>query len=320
MLFLQISIFFISLYLLIKSANIFVEGSSSIAARLKISQIAIGLTLVSIGTSLPEMVINFFASLSGNNEIVFGNVVGSNITNILLILGVSGLINPIVVKKNTTYKEIPFSFLSTLILFILVNDKIVNGRNFENILSRSDGIILLIMFFGFIYYVIKIAKVEPSIEERIKVLSLKRSILFIIFGIILLSVSAKFTVQSAVYIARFFKVSEALISLTAISVGTSLPELITSSVASFKKNSDIAIGNLIGSNVSNILFILGISSCIKNIHYKTFFNFDILILFYSTTLLFSLMFIGKRYSLGKRGSFSMLVSYLIYLIIIILRK
>ncbi|MDI6700516.1 MAG: calcium/sodium antiporter [bacterium] len=320
MLFLQISIFFISLFLLIKSANIFVEGSSSIAARLKISQIAIGLTLVSIGTSLPEMVINFFASLSGNNEIVFGNVVGSNITNILLILGVSGLINPIVVKKNTTYKEIPFSFLSTLILFILVNDKIVNGRNFENILSRSDGIILLIMFFGFIYYVIKIAKVEPSIEERIKVLSLKRSILFIIFGIILLSVSAKFTVQSAVYIARFFKVSEALISLTAISVGTSLPELITSSVASFKKNSDIAIGNLIGSNVSNILFILGISSCIKNIHYKTFFNFDILILFYSTTLLFSLMFLGKRYSLGKRGSFSMLVSYLIYLIIIILRK
>lgn len=320
MLFLQISIFFISLYLLIKSANIFVEGSSSIAARLKISQIAIGLTLVSIGTSLPEMVINFFASLSGNNEIVFGNVVGSNITNILLILGVSGLINPIVVKKNTTYKEIPFSFLSTLILFILVNDKIVNGRNFENILSRSDGIILLIMFFGFIYYVIKIAKVEPSIEERIKVLSLKRSILFIIFGIILLSVSAKFTVQSAVYIARFFKVSEALISLTAISVGTSLPELITSSVASFKKNSDIAIGNLIGSNVSNILFILGISSCIKNIHYKTFFNFDILILFYSTTLLFSLMFLGKRYSLGKKGSFSMLVSYLIYLIIIILRK
>jgi len=320
MLFLQISVFFISLFVLIKSADIFVQGSSSIAKRFKISQIVIGLTLVSIGTSLPEMVVNIFASISVNYEIVFGNVIGSNITNILLILGISGLINPIVVKRNTTYKEIPFSFLSTLILFILINDKIVNGNNFENVLSRSEGMILLIMFFGFMYYVIKIAKVEPSIEENIKILSLKKSIIFIIFGLIFLFVSARFTVQSAVYIARFFKVSEALISLTIISVGTSLPELITSSVASYRKNSDIAIGNIIGSNIFNILFILGISSLIRNAYYKTIFNFDILILFYSTFLLFSLMFLGKRHILGKKGSFSMLVSYIIYLIIIILRK
>lgn len=320
MCFIQVTIFFISLFVLIKSADFFVAGSSSIARYFNISQIVIGLTLVSMGTSLPELFISTISSFSNHNEIVLGNIIGSNITNILLILGISGLINPIVVKKNTTYKEIPFSFFATFILFIFLNDSIINGSGFQNSLSRSDGIVLLVLFACFLYYVIKIAKIEPVVEENIKIFSLKKSIFFIIFGMIFLFISAKVFVSSAIYLARFFKISEAFISLTVVSIGTSLPELVTSMVASYKKNSDIAIGNIIGSNIFNILFILGISSVINNVEYKPFFNFDISVLFYSTFLLFSLMFLGKKHSIGKKGSFFMLISYVIYLYLITLRK
>lgn len=320
MFFLQVIICLVSLFVLIKSADFFVAGSSSIAKHFKVSQIVIGLTLVSMGTSLPELVINIISSFSKHNDIVLGNIIGSNITNILLILGISGLINPIVVKKNTTYKEIPFSFFAAFILFIFLNDDLINGSDFSNSLSRSEGMVFLIFFIFFLYYIIKIAKVEPVVEENIKIFSFRKSILFIIAGMIFLFVSAKFFVSSAIFIARFLKISEAFISLTVVAVGTSLPELVTSAVASYKKNSDIAIGNIIGSNIFNILFILGISSLINNVGYKPFFNFDILVLLYSTFLLFGLMFLGKKHSIGKKGSFFMLISYLVYLYLITLRK
>ncbi|MEO0237074.1 MAG: calcium/sodium antiporter [candidate division WOR-3 bacterium] len=320
MFFLQSIIFLISLLVLIKSADFFVAGSSSIAKHFNVSQMVIGLTLVSMGTSLPEFVINIISSFSKHNEIVLGNIIGSNISNILLILGISGLINPIVVKKNTTYKEIPFSFFAAFILFIFLNDKFINGSNFSNSLSKSEGIVLLIFFVCFLYYVIKIVKVEPVVEENIKVFSFKKSLVFIVLGMVFLFISAKFLVSSAIFIARFLRISEAFISLTVVAIGTSLPELVTSAVASYKKNSDIAIGNIIGSNIFNNLFILGISSVINNVEYKTFFNFDLSVLLYSTFLLFGLMFLGKKHSLGKKGSFFMLISYIVYLYLITLRK
>ncbi|MEO0234202.1 MAG: calcium/sodium antiporter [candidate division WOR-3 bacterium] len=320
MFFLQLIIFLVSLLVLIKSADFFVAGSSSIAKHFNVSQMVIGLTLVSMGTSLPELVINIISSFSKHNEIVLGNIIGSNITNILLILGISGLVNPIVVKKNTTYKEIPFSFFAAFILFIFLNDKFINGSNFSNSLSKSEGIVLLIFFVCFLYYVIKIAKVEPVVEENIKVFSFEKSLVFIVLGMVFLFISAKFLVSSAIFIARFLRISEAFISLTVVAIGTSLPELVTSAVASYKKNSDIAIGNIIGSNIFNNLFILGISSVINNVEYKTFFNFDLSVLLYSTFLLFGLMFLGKKHSLGKKGSFFMLISYIVYLYLITLRK
>jgi len=313
-------IFFISLYFLILSADFFVKGSASLAIQFKVSQIVIGLTLVSIGTSLPELFTNIFASFQNHTDIALGNIIGSNLLNLLLILGVSGLINPIVVKKNTTYKEIPFSLFSTLLFLILVNDRLVCGKSFENVFSRTDGFIFFIFFLGFIYYIIKLAKIEPVIEENIKLYSLNKSLFFIFFGIIFLMVSSKILVLSAVNIARMLKVSESFISLTIVSVGTSLPELVTSTVAAFRKNSDIAIGNIIGSNIFNLLFIMGISGMIKNIPFNLNLNFDVIYLIYATLILFLLMFLGKKHILGRKGSSIMLFTYILYIFLISLRK
>lgn len=313
-------IFFVSLYFLILSADLFVKGAASLAIQFKVSQIVIGLTLVSIGTSLPELFTNIFASFQNHTDIALGNIIGSNLFNLLFILGVSGLINPIIVKKNTTYKEIPFSLFTTLLFLILVNDRLVCGKNFENIFSRTDGFIFFIFYLGFIYYVIKLAKIEPVIEENIKVYSLNKTLFFILFGLSVLIVSSKILVWSSVNIARLLKVSESFISLTIVSIGTSLPELVTSTVAAFRKNSDIAIGNIVGSNIFNLLFILGISGIIKNLPFSLNLNFDVIYLIYATFMLFLLMFLGRKHILGRKGSSIMIFTYILYIFLISLRK
>ncbi len=306
--------------LLIKGADFLVDGSASLAKRAKVPEIVIGLTIVAFGTSAPELIVNIFSSISGHNDVVFGNIIGSNIFNIALILGISGLIKPLMVQKNTVWREIPFSLLAVLVLFVVVNDKMLGDAASNNILSRGDGLIFIGFFIIFLVYVFIISKVEASDGPDVKLLSILKTTLFIIFGFVGLFVGGKLVVDSAVKIAEFFKVSEKLIALTIVSAGTSLPELVTSAVAAKKGYNDIAIGNIVGSNIFNIFLILGISAIIRPAAYDAALNIDIYVLIFVTLLLFIFMFTGKTRRLDRWEAALFLLTYGGYLAFLIYRR
>lgn len=298
--------------LLLKGGDLLVDGASALAYKFKISQIAIGLTIVAFGTSAPELIVNVFAALKGSSEITIGNVVGSNIINILLILGVASIIRPLITQKNTIWKEIPFALLSSVVLIILANDLILSNQT--NIISRSDGLILLMFFIIFLVYAFSIAKETDFADSEIKVLSISKSIIFLVLGIIGLFIGGKLIVDSAVAIARYLEISEAVIGFTVIAFGTSLPELATSAIAAKKGKADIAIGNIVGSNIFNIFFILAISALIVPIPFDSNLNIDLIILFLASLLLFLTMFIGKKKIIDRWEGIFFLLFYLFYLL------
>ncbi|GIX42509.1 MAG: K+-dependent Na+/Ca+ exchanger [Leptospiraceae bacterium] len=302
-------------YLLIKGADILVEGATSLARRLNVSDLVIGLTIVSIGTSAPELAVNINSSIKGQSDLAISNILGSNIANILLILGICAIIKNIFVKENTIWKEIPFSLLGSIVILIQAND-VFFGANNSNYLSRNDGLVILAFFIIFIYYVFSIAKKDNIFEDEIpkKQLSLFMSFLYLILGLILLPLGSEWVVNGAVQIAKLFHLSEAFIGLTIVAVGTSLPELAASSVATYKGNTQIAIGNVVGSNIFNIFFILGISSCIKPLHFTMENNIDALITVIVSFILFSFLFIGKRHELERNQGIMFVVLYIIYII------
>lgn len=313
-----IFLFFIGLFLLVFSADRLVKGASSLARNLDVSEIVIGLTIVAFGTSTPELVVNVFASLRGNNEIVFGNVIGSNIFNILVILGISGLIYPLTIEKNTVLREIPFSFLAVFLLFILVNiDGYFGDGNF---LSRFDGVIFLACFALFIVYIFGISKVHSSGKYTTKTMRMGFSIANIVFGFAGLFIGGRLLVDNAISLARVLSVSEKVIALTIVAAGTSLPELATSTVAAFRKDSDIAIGNIVGSNIFNIFFILGASSLIHPARFDTSMNVDIIVLASASLLLFLIAFTGRKRRLDRWEAFLFLAIFIAYFIFIIVRK
>jgi len=316
---LPIILLVIGFLLVIKGADFLVDGASSLAKNLSIPEIVIGLTIVAFGTSAPELIVNIFASIKHENEIVFGNIIGSNIFNILLILGIAGLIYPITVQKNTVWREIPFSLFSILILFFLVNDDLFLHNN-RYILSRFNGIILLSLFSLFILYVFIIPQVKSEDDFEIKNLSIFMTILFVFLGFAGLFFGGKLVVDNAVIIAKFFKVSNKFIAITIVSAGTSLPELATSAVAAYKKRNDIAVGNVVGSCIFNTLLILGISSVINPILFLPELNIDLTVLIFASILLFITMFTGKRNKLDRWESILLLTIYIIYMIYIIYRK
>src|SRR5690349_19185380 len=287
--FLSTVLLLVGFAILIKGADFLVNGASSIAKKNGISNLAIGLTVVAFGTSLPELIVSLFAALDGKNDASFGNVIGSNTFNLLFILGISGLIFPLVVHRNTVKYEVPLSLLAALILYLLVNDQITMGG--DNVLSRMDGIVLLIFFLGFLYYIYRTMKAAPEVEEgAIKIFSTPVATVMIIAGLVALIFGGRLVVNSAISLAQHFGLSEKLIGLTILAAGTSLPELATSAVAAYRKNTDIAIGNVIGSNIFNIFFILGITSTVHPISYNNAMNFDLKVLGASTILLMIFMF------------------------------
>ncbi|MDA3942903.1 MAG: calcium/sodium antiporter [Bacteroidetes bacterium] len=298
--------------LLIKGADWMVNGASALAKKNNISDLAIGLTIVAFGTSAPEMVVNIIASFANHSDIVFGNVIGSNNFNLFIVLGIVGLIFPITVQSTTVWKEIPISFVAVLVLFILANDFLFQE---SNILSRADGSILFVLFCLFLFYVYKqlkndIPKTTLSKENlsNIKIWGL------IVIGLTGLIIGGKLVVNSAIEIATEFGISEKIIGLTIVAAGTSLPELVTSVVAAFKKNSDIAIGNIIGSNIFNIFFILSLSAFVNPIEYSIDFNSDIYLLGAGTLFLFVAMFTGKKKKLDRWEAGILLVVFIIYTI------
>lgn len=294
---------------LIFGANWLVDGASSLAKKHKVSDLVIGLTIVAFGTSAPELVVNSIASFNGLSDIVLGNVIGSNNFNLFIILGIAGLIYPISVQSSTAWKEIPISLLVAIILFTLANN-FFNNQNL--VLSRLDGIVLLILFLSFLFYVFMQMKAdETEVIPYTQKSNLKIWILIVI-GFAGLIVGGQLVVDNSIEIATSFGLSKKVISLTIIAAGTSLPELLTAIVAALKKNSDIAIGSVIGSNIFNILFIISVSSLVNPIQYNPSFNQDFFVLFGGTIFLIIAMLTGKRRKLDRWEAFILLSFYLIY--------
>jgi len=307
----------IGLYVLIKSADILVDGAGSLAKKWGMSGLLIGLTVISFGTSLPEVLVNVLASFRGSYDIGMGNIVGSNISNTLLVLGITVLVAGVLkVDKSIINKLIPFSILSVIVLFVLANGTLINGSG-EPGLFRSGGVILLCFFSIFIYFTFteKSKEEEESVRER----NLFASWLMTIGGLLGLYFGAKLTVDNAEIIARIMGVSEALIGITVIGLGTSLPELAACLAAALKKQAGMAIGNIVGSNIFNILWVLGISSLIKPIQYSPMLDIDIALVIISSLILFPLIIFGKKNYLTKSGGIVMIILYIAYIIYVVIR-
>jgi len=303
---------------LIKGADFLVDGASALAKRFRVREIVIGLTVVAFGTSAPELVVNVFASLRHQNDIALGNILGSNIFNILVILGLSGLFAPIAVQKNTVWKEIPIAFAAIIALPLCA--LIPSGlRDGMLTLGPIGGIILLAGFSGFLYYIYRSAKSDPTPGDPIADMPLMKSLAWIILGFGLLFFGGNMVVDNAVLIARSLGIGEKLIALTIVSAGTSLPELATSIAAARKKRNDLAIGNVVGSNIFNVLLIIGTSAVISPISFGSSYIVDFTVAVGATVLLFTAMFTGKRRMLDRWEAGILLAGYGVYLTWLILR-
>lgn len=304
--------------ILIKGADYLVDGAAALAKKFSISEIAIGLTVVAFGTSAPEMTVNIFAGIDGRPDLVFGNIIGSNIMNILLILGVAGLIYPLSTQHSTIWREIPLSLLAVLVVLGLCNDTFF-GRQ-ENILSRIDGFILLALFVAFLLYVYYLSSDGILEKPDIKDLSNAKTAIYTIAGLAGIILGAKIVVDNAVEIAKILGVSDKLIGFTVVAIGTSLPELVTSAVAAHKRKSDIAIGNIIGSNIFNIFLILGLTASITPLAFNLVINTDLLVLTAASIILFAAMFTGRKAKLDRPEAAFFLLTYIAYAVFLIMRK
>jgi len=315
-------LFVVGFVLLIKGADWLVSGSASVAKKYNISDLVIGLTIVSMGTSMPELIVNILASTSGASEIAIGNVVGSNIANILLILGVAAFIYPLTIRESTVMSEIPFSIVAILLVAFAANAPIFNP-DYSLMISRLDGVVFVLFFALFMVYIIKLAREGRAdmIEETPDtVLPMGKSILFILLGMIGLFLGGKWVVDGAIKIAEHFDISQNLIGLTIVAIGTSLPELVTSAMAAYRKNTDIAVANVVGSNIVNLLWVLGISAMISPMTYDPVVNADIIVLLVATCLiLFSLMTGRAKNQIGKPTGVFFLACYIAYIAFLIYR-
>ncbi len=317
-------LFLIGFVLLIKGADFLVEGASSLAKRNNIPELVIGLTIVSFGTSMPELIVNLLASFDGSSELAIGNILGSNIANVLLILGVAAMIRPLTIQKSIYFTEVPISLFATVMVGFLANANLfvdVKGLT----LSRYDGSILLFFFALFMTYIYVVSKSKQSIQEEaasaetISTLPKGRSIAYIVIGSLALFLGGKWVVDGAFEIALFFGLSETFIGLTVVAVGTSLPELVTSAVAAKKGQSDMAVGNVVGSNIFNILWILGLSSVIRPLPFDVVSNSDILMVIASSTLLIVAIVIGRKASIGRVMGTIFVLTYAAYLVYLVMR-
>jgi len=310
--------------LLIKGAEYLINGASSLAKMLGVSELMIGLSVVAFGTSLPELLINVFAALENNASISLGNVIGSNIFNIFVILGILTLIGTLKVQRSTIWKEIPFALLATIVLAIFLNDVILNGYA-ENMLSRAEGLVLLSFFCIFVYYLYSLAMAQRNgnakglSKTRTPVYSTGKTAGFLLIGLIGLFIGGRLTVDGAVIAARNIGISEFLISSTIIAMGTGLPELVASIMAALKRNMDMAVGNIVGSNIFNIFLVLGLTATINPLPFEDYANFDVLFLVGTTIVLFLSIFTIKPHRIDKPEGIIFLLLYAAYAAFIIFR-
>ncbi len=323
MLIIHILLLILGFILLVKGADYLVEGAAATARKYHISEIVIGLTLVSFGTSFPELIVNIIAAVKHENDLVLGNVIGSNIFNTAAILGVAGLFAPMTVHLRTFRYEIPFSVFITVLLLAMGMGWLGTG---SGMLGTLDAIILLLLFAAYLYYIFYFMKKDRQIliklAETVEVppFSGLKTILYILGGMVAVVWGGKLVVDNAVVLAESWGVSRKLISITIISAGTSLPELATSVVAALKRKADLAIGNIVGSNIFNILLVLGSSAAIRPIVYSSSFNLDILYFIGILALLFAMLLIGKNKELKKKESLFLLILFFLYMIWLFIRE
>lgn len=302
--------------LLVKGADFLVDGASGVAKRFHIPEIIIGLTIVSIGTSMPELFVSITSAIDGYSDMAIGNVIGSNLCNLLLILGISAAINPIIFKKETKLIEIPICIGTSIVFLILAN--------IGNSISRIDAIILIALFIAFICYTIMMAKKGEDFDEiseeekqRSAEEGKKRkiivNIIYIIVGIIALKIGGDLVVEHSEKIAKMFNVSDKIIGLTIVAIGTSLPELVTSVTAALKKNADIAIGNIIGSNIFNMLLIIGAAAAISPMNYNTSYNLQMGILIVATIVLGIFPYTDRKDEMTISNGITYLMLYALYM-------
>jgi cation:H+ antiporter len=309
--------------LLIKGADFFVEGASSIARALHVSPLLIGLTIVAFGTSSPEATVSIIAALEGNAGVAIGNVVGSNILNITFVVGITALINPLKVESETIRKEIPFTLLASVALLILVSDMTLQALD-ANFITRSDGLIFLLFFAVFLYYIFEVARnSREKIKEEASVSitsspSWGKNSIYTIGGLAAIIIGGDLVVDHATVIAYSYGMSETLVGLTIVAIGTSLPELITSITAAVKKEGDIALGNIVGSNIFNILFVLGAASVISPLAVDSKIFVDLILMIVLTLIL--LVFSRTSFRVGRREGTFLVVAYIFYMIYIIIRN
>lgn len=304
----------IGLVILIIGANVLVLGASSIAKKFNIPNLVIGLTVVSFGTSFPELIINILAGVNGQGDLAIGNVVGSNTINILLVIGVSALIKPIAVQSNTVKFEIPFSLLAMFVLLVLANDVLIDGESLS-VLSRIDGLMFLTFFIIFMYYTFIVSKHGAEDDgHHVKERANWKSILLLLAGIVGLYFGGVLIVDNATIIATNLGLSQAVIGILVVALGTSLPELATSAVAAYKGNADMAIGNIVGSNIFNVFFVLGISASIQPIAFSPALNTDILFALFASILLFIFIFTRKGRQIDRAEATIFLVLYGAYVV------
>ena len=300
--FMQIIFLCVGFVMLVKGADWFVDGSSRIATKFGIPQLVIGLTIVAMGTSAPEAAVSITAALKGNADITVGNIVGSNILNILIILGITALITPLAVAKSTIKIEIPFMIAVTLLLL---------GMGYNGTISLFEGIILLIVFLIYLGYLFLLAKKDKDeSEEDIKKISITKALIWTIVGLFFIVYGSNVTVDAATEIAQILGLSERFIGLTIVALGTSLPELFTSVSAARKRNADIAIGNIVGSNIFNILFVVGVSASIIPVPFATGFRFDATLAIIAALLLLICSIKDKKLKRWSGGL--MLLLYAVY--------
>jgi cation:H+ antiporter len=314
---LQGILFVIGFFILIKGAHWLVEGGSSLAKSLGVSDFFIGLTVVAFGTSLPEMFIDITAALRGNTGLVIGNIIGANIINILFVLGVAAVIFPLQIRHGIVWREIPFTLIAALAVLLLGNDKLIEGISYPR-LSRIDGFILLSFFAVYLYYLTSISKSGPQLQETGgSKLDTGKPVTRIIIGFFALFIGSKLVVAAAVFMAGKMRISETLIGLTVVAMGSTLPELTASIVAAFKKHPDLALGNIVGSNIVNIFLVLGVCSVIRPLPLRPQDNFAILIAIAASFLLFVSAFVGKRSVIDRWVGVAFIIMYLSYLAIVI---
>ncbi|MBT4936423.1 calcium/sodium antiporter [Candidatus Peregrinibacteria bacterium] len=303
--------FVLGFYALIKGADLMIDGASAFAKRFGVSSLVIGLTVVAFGTSAPELIVSILASLKGHNELAIGNIIGSNIANVFLILGLSAIFTPLIVKKQTVLKEIPFAILAIVLLAVFVNDTAISHAS-ENMLSRSEGFALLSFFGVFVYYTFGIAK-HGTEKNEVASLSLSKSMLYFVLGCIGLALGGQWIVDGAVLIAKNFGMSEGLIGLTIVAIGTSLPELAASIIAAKVGETDLAVGNIIGSNIFNIFLVLGVNASIQNIPFQEKMNGDVLVAVFSILLLFIFVLMSSKHKLYRWQGGVFVLLYVVYI-------
>ena len=306
-------LFVVGFVLLVYGANWLVDGAASIARKHRISHVVIGMTIVALGTSAPELVVNLVASFKGTADVALGNVLGSNVSNLFLILGLSAIIFPVAVNKNTLWKEVPFALLGAVLVGVLANDLLFDGIS-RSMIYRSDGIVLVLFFLLFMYYAFGIARARSSDPEvPIREYPLWRATLMVLGGILALIAGGRWIVDGAVEIASMLGMSEALISLTIVALGTSLPELAACVAAAMKRNAGIVIGNVLGSNIFNVFFVLGTSAVIKPLPFNKALNFDILVGIGASLLLWVLLISSGKRIVRRWHGVLFVVLYAVYI-------